>query len=85
MPHPIVMDVGHWGYPTDSSITYFKCRLHGIVVAMMRLEIRNKNYEMVSNRRYCLQCFDHLLQQHLDPLVEASPEDVQQWLMEGFS
>lgn len=76
MPHPFVMPFGEWGYPTGQPITYFKCRVHGIVVAMIRLEIRNKEYELVSDRRYCSICFDHFLQKHLDPLLPVPPEEL---------
>lgn len=54
----------------------FKCRVHGITNATMIITYVNEHGELVFERRYCVRCYDMFLQQHLDPMVEATDKDI---------
>lgn len=70
-----MMDLSRWGYPANrENTTRYRCRVHGIVVNMVRIEVRNEEYEVVFDRRYCSICYDQFLQRYLEPLVETTSE-----------
>lgn len=70
-----ILNLGNWGYPADPEYrTRFKCRVHDVVDNMVKIEVRNGEYELVFERRYCTICFDQFLQRHLEPLVEFQQE-----------
>jgi hypothetical protein len=72
-----ILDLSRWGYPANrDNPARYRCRVHGVVVNMVRIEVRNEEYDLVFDRRYCSICYDTFLQRHLDPLVETTSEEV---------
>lgn len=67
-----------WGYPANPEhpqyTTRYKCRVHDVVNDMVKVEVRNSDYDVVFDRRYCSICFDAFLQRHLEPLQEVKQD-----------
>lgn len=70
-----IINLSEWGYSTDRNdpkyATRYKCRVHGVVINMVKILVYNEEYELVFDRRYCSICYDQFLQRHLEPLTEV--------------
>ena len=79
-----------WNYDemlqsTPRYITYYKCRIHGVQATTFNIAVSNGQSELVFKRDYCKQCMDRFFQQFLDPMVQATPEEVEEWRKEKSS
>lgn len=60
-------------------VTYYKCRLHGVQATHFGIASSNHKAELVFKRAYCNICLDRFFQQFLDPMVQATDEEVDEW------